>query len=172
MGFFNKKEKVSFEKLLDFFVLMTIKQWETYQELFKMFLKNAGENENINNRQKEEILIFSMLEMTTVIKKVFNSELLLDAFHEIISDKVSLFEGNKNSFKITVIERYSVYQKILSEGGDSMVFNLGKQFADYLLDKDCMDIPLINFCGKGFFLSVSNSSEFFKDFINKYEIGN
>lgn len=171
MGFFTSKEKVGSQKLLDMIVLTTITSWNESQKAYKLLLKDAGESETIDNRQKTELLIFEMLAMTIVIKKVFDSELMLDAFHNMISEKVSSFEWNKEFFKKTLVERYAVYQNILNEGGSFLVFSMGKQFADYFLEKDCMAMALINFSGENFFTEVNNNSEFFQGFINKYEIG-
>lgn len=170
MGFFSSKEKVSSQKLLDIIVLTTITSWNESQKAYKMLLKDAGESETIDNRQKMELLIFEMLAMTVAIRKVFNSELMLDAFHNMISEKVSSFEWNKESFKKIILERYSVYQNILNEGGSFLVFGLGKQFADYFLEKDCKAMALINFSGENFFSEIDNNSEFFQNFINTYEI--
>jgi len=170
MGFFSKKQKIGFNELLDIVILLTLNSWEESQKLYKIFLKNLGESDVIDNRKKTEILIFEMLASTVAIKKTINSELLLDTFHNMVGDKVSNQELTKDYFKKLLAERYAVYQKILMEGGNFMTFSMGKQFADYFLDKDCEDMALINFSGESFFTTIKMNSEFLENIVKDYEI--
>ncbi len=165
------KKKISFNELLDAITLFVINSWKENQKLYVRFLKDAGEDEAIDNHKKTELLIFEMLAMTIAVRKTLNSELLLDSFHNAISEKVSEFEGTKEHFKELLIERYAIYQKILGEGGSFLVFGLGKQFADYFLNKDFQGMALINYSGEMFLEAVKQWSEFLESVISEYEIG-
>jgi len=164
------KEKIGFKKVLDIINLLVINSWKEGQTSCKKLLKDAGENENIDNRQKTELLIFEMLAMTVSIRKVFNSELLLDSFHEIISEKVSNFEGTKEHFKKLLLDRYADYQETLEEGGSFIIFSLGKKFADNFLDKDTQAMALINYSGEVFFMNVKEYSKLLEEIIAEYEV--
>ena len=173
MGLFSK-EKITIDQLTENHVNLIFRSIsDDSLEVYKMLLKNMNENEVIDKRQKREILVLEMLATTRVIQKVFTdvkeSKILLDKLYAKIYDKFSESEKEQSEFEEFVNERYKVYYKILTS--DSMFsLGIGKQFADYFLNKDVTSLAFINAITDIFISNIKLGQEFLEGLLSKYEL--
>ena len=176
MGFFSK-DKVTLDQLAKVLADMVFKSlFETSFEAYKTLLRYVKESEDINARQKREVLVFEMLAATRAVSKTFTNPIeakeLLDKFHAKIYDMVSYPEDEQLNFENFVTERYQTYYKILELKEKNMMFLFGKRFADYLLNKDVggSGLFLIVSSAEIFTSNIENSSNLIKDILSKFEL--
>ena len=176
MGFFGKN-KITLDQLVEGLADMVFKSTtETSLQAYKTLLKDMKESEEIDPRQKREILVFEMLAATRAISKVFTnpSEVreLQDKFHAKIYALVSDSEDEQIDFEKFIGERYQTYYQILASKEENMMFHFGKQFTDYFLNKDVMGTGLaLIMCSAEIFVSnFENLSNFMKEILIKFEL--
>ena len=176
MGFFGKN-KITLDQSAEGLADMVFKSTtETSLQAYKTLIKDMKESEEIDPRQKREVLVFEMLAATRAISKVFTNpseaKELLDKFHSKIYGMVSDVEDEQVDFEKFINERYQTYYQILASKEENMMFHFGKQFADYFLNKDIMGTGLaLIMCSAEIFVSnIENLSNFMKEILIKFEL--
>lgn len=176
MGFFGK-DKITLDQLAEGLADMVFKSTsETSLEAYKVLLKDMKESEEIDARQKREVLVFEMLAATRAVSKVFTNpneaRELLDKFHAKIYNKVSDSDDEQVDFEKFVNERYQTYYKILASKEENMMFVFGKQFTDYFLNKDVRGtgLALIVTSAEIFGSNIENLGNFLKEILSKFEL--
>ncbi|MHB1330737.1 MAG: hypothetical protein ACYCY6_02100 [Minisyncoccota bacterium] len=96
----------------------------SHLEPYKMILRQSDGNDDIDERQKIEILIFEMLALTRAIFMVIEGNLaeeISDKFHANIYGRISIFNLQEEEFQQLVKKRYQKYQGILSAQDENMM---------------------------------------------------
>ena len=183
MGFFSKN-KLTIDQLAEDLaneVLESISEASLQQYTTMLRVRDVGESEEFDDRQKRELLILKMLAITRAVQNVFTNsddeKSLLDKLYAKIYNKISGSKEDQISFEQFINERYQTYYKILASKEDNMPFQFGKQFVNYFFNKDIMSsdsrgeyLPFIMFIAKIFTINLKNDSDFFKEILSKYEL--
>ena len=141
--------------------------------VYVMLLRSTGENEEINERQKKEILVLEMLATTRAIQKVFTNDdearTLLDKLYLKVYRKISEIETEQAEFEVFLNERYKAYYKTLT--ADTMFsLGVGKQFADFFLGKDVRSLAFTNTIEDIFISNINEGEKFLRGLLSKYEL--
>lgn len=176
MGFFGKN-KITLDQLAESLAVMAFSSAsKTSLQAYKTLLKDMKESEEIDLKQKKEVLVFEMLATTRAISKVFinlnEARELQDKFHAKIYGLVSDLEKEQIDFEKFINERYQTYYQILSSKDENVMFHFGKKFADYFLNKDVTGTGLVLImCSAEIFVSnFENTSNFIKEILSKFDL--
>jgi len=173
MGILSK-DKITLDQLAENhadLVLHTIS--DESLSVYGMLLRNMGENDEINERQKREILVLEMLATTRAIQKVFTNideaRTLLDKLYIKVYKKISEIKTEQDEFEAFLNERYKAYYQTLT--ADTMFsLGIGKQFADYFLGKDVRISAFTNTIEDIFISNIREDEKFLRGILSKYEL--
>lgn len=176
MSFFSKN-KITMHDLANGVADFVLKnQSPKSLKQYSNLLKEIGEDNNINEKQKRELLVFDMLAATLAIQKAFDNssqkQNLLDCFHENIYKRISDIEKSLVEFEKFVQERYRTYYEILSSKEENTMFNLGRRFNSYFLNHSVegKELVLTVSSVRIFGLTIENIKNFLIEVLAKYEI--
>lgn len=146
MGLFSR-EKITMNELASTIAKSVFEHQLKNIEIYSKLFKDSDIEFNINEKQKEEILIFDMFVVVRSFQLVMEinpeTNYILDKFHENIYNALSDDNEILYKFEEKVQNRYVVYNEKLSSQDKDVMLNFGMQFSRYFFNNKKDDMGLL-----------------------------
>lgn len=175
MGLFSK-DKITMGELGSTIAKFVFEYQPRNIATYSKLVKEIDNNFNIDDRQKEELLIFDMLVVVRAFDSVFSDSpernYILDRFHENIYNNISNDREVQEKFEEKVQDRYRAYYDILSSDSEQVMFNFGSQFSSYFFDREekGQGISLVMASAGIFIETFKIMREMLINILSKYEL--